>query len=119
MHGCSAPERRGDHLSGLSLPREMSHRLSIALGSAGVPAGQWTIRGHLLIVFQDTGKLAISIPKVFLVTLQQSLGIVLHDIDFPMQTLRFAGLESADPRIVVQANDDALKQFLSLVPRHG
>src|SRR5438309_9294811 len=60
----------------------------------------------------------MSFRKVSLVPFQERLWIILQEVNFAAEFLLLACLESADARVVVQADDHSLKQFLRLVPRH-
>src|SRR5947208_16354042 len=57
--------------------------------------------------------------KIPVIPFQQCLGIVRYQVTLPVKLLGLARLQSAHAWIVVQADNYALKQFLSLVPGHG
>src|SRR5438552_18097657 len=57
--------------------------------------------------------------KIPVIPTQQCLGTVWYQVNLPVKLLGLARLQSAHARIVVPADDYALKQFLSLVPGHG
>lgn len=57
--------------------------------------------------------------KICPVTCQAGRDVVRHDVDFPVDRLRLAGLETAEPKVGVQAADDALKELLIRLERGG
>ena len=50
-----------------------------------------------------------------MVASQQCRRVILHEVNLAAESLRLARVESAHARVVVQAHDRALEQFLCLV----